>query len=158
MQWWISCHTRKYVRMYAYMIYSSRMEFSFWIRLLFNIHYYLTESKRIYAMVHLLPKQHSIWAPAGPQLGKVGPQMGPGWAWLGPIWECCLGFGYSTFLTKCYMSTLSFFIPLGYVIYVCDGVGDKLTIQWLIGWRPEIFRGQRPWPQIRENIVCDFSL
>ena len=38
-----------------------------------------------------LPKQHSMWAPVGPQLGKVGPQMGPGWARLGPIWECCLG-------------------------------------------------------------------
>ena len=37
------------------------------------------------------PKQHSMWAPVGPQLGKVGPQMGPGWARLGPIWECCLG-------------------------------------------------------------------
>ena len=30
------------------------------------------------------PKQHSIWAP-------VGPQLGPNWAQLGPIWECCLG-------------------------------------------------------------------
>ena len=37
------------------------------------------------------PKQHSIWAPVGPQLGKVGPGMGPGWARLGPILECCLG-------------------------------------------------------------------
>ena len=27
-----------------------------------------------------LPKQHSMWAPVGPQLGKVGPQMVPGWA------------------------------------------------------------------------------
>ena len=26
------------------------------------------------------PKQHSMWAPVGPQLGKAGPQMGPGWA------------------------------------------------------------------------------
>ena len=31
-----------------------------------------------------LPKQHSMWAP-------IGPQLGPGWARLGPIWECCLG-------------------------------------------------------------------
>ena len=29
------------------------------------------------------PKQHSMWAPVGPQLGKVGPQMGPGWAPFG---------------------------------------------------------------------------
>ena len=27
-----------------------------------------------------LPKQHSVWALVGPQLGKIGPQMGPGWA------------------------------------------------------------------------------
>ena len=27
-----------------------------------------------------LPKQHSMWAPFGPQLGQVGPQLGPGWA------------------------------------------------------------------------------
>ena len=27
-----------------------------------------------------IPKQHSMWAPVGPKLGKVGPQMGPGWA------------------------------------------------------------------------------
>ena len=38
-----------------------------------------------------VPKQHSIWAPVGPQLGQVGPRLGPGWAQLGPIWECCLG-------------------------------------------------------------------
>ena len=31
-------------------------------------------------MVTDQPKQHSMWAPVGPQLGKVGPQMGPGWA------------------------------------------------------------------------------
>ena len=38
-----------------------------------------------------LPKQHSMWAPVGPQLGTVGPRLGPSWARLGPIWECCLG-------------------------------------------------------------------
>ena len=38
-----------------------------------------------------MPKQHSMWAPVGPQLGTVGPRLGPGWARLGPIWECCLG-------------------------------------------------------------------
>ena len=35
-------------------------------------------------IARILPKQHSMWAPVGPQLGKVGPQMGPGWARLGP--------------------------------------------------------------------------
>ena len=42
-----------------------------------------------------LPKQHSMWAPVGPQLGTVGPRLGPGWARLGPIWECCLGTPWS---------------------------------------------------------------
>ena len=37
--------------------------------------------EREYTRVHLLPpKQHSMWAPVGPQLGKLGPQMVPGWA------------------------------------------------------------------------------
>ena len=29
-------------------------------------------------------KQHSIWAPVGPQLAPVGPQLGPSWAPVGP--------------------------------------------------------------------------
>ena len=36
-----------------------------------------------------------MWAPVGPQLGKVGPQMGPGWADWGPFrnaaWVLCRG-------------------------------------------------------------------
>ena len=42
-------------------------------------------------MLLSVPKQHSIWAPVGPQLGQGGPQLGPSRAQLGPSWECCLG-------------------------------------------------------------------
>ena len=41
-------------------------------------------------MSKCIPKQHSIWAPVGPQLGQVGPQLGPTGAQLGiclSIWE-----------------------------------------------------------------------
>ena len=36
-----------------------------------------------------VPKQHSIWAPNGSQLGQVG-----------PILECCLGFLETNMLTS----------------------------------------------------------
>ena len=42
-------------------------------------------------VLHVVPKQHSIWAPVGPLLGQGEPQLGPSWAQLGPSWECCLG-------------------------------------------------------------------
>ena len=32
-----------------------------------------------------IPKQHSMWAPVGPQLGKIGPRMGLTGAHLGML-------------------------------------------------------------------------
>ena len=64
--------------------------------------------------IHLdrhIPKQHSMWAPVGPQLGTVGPRLGPGRARLGPIWDAAwvmrvLTVCKAIFLIRFYMSII----------------------------------------------------